>query len=229
VSLNQSKKSYLRFATLILLPLISSCSGGGGSSQTNNTTPLGEYKSLLTYVPSSSLRSGLNLTANNQQSFSVESTVVLTRIRVEFFSNNNCNSSGGGLIKTIDMNGGDGVAFPSGTYTSTGTSNYALCQRYDSSDGCTALYDAFTTNAQQSLRFTYSYGAGSGGPGDVAGSCMSGNESSDYKETILDWSANGGVGQWGECSGNNCGFSQLYNESLPSTYNSYPSINITSS
>lgn len=104
MSLNQSKKSYLRYATLILLPLISSCSGGGGSSQTNNTTPLSEYKSLLTYVPSSSLRSGLNLTANNQQSFSVESTVVLTRIRVEFFSNNTCDSSGGGLIKTIDMN-----------------------------------------------------------------------------------------------------------------------------
>ena len=227
MSLNQSKKSYLRFATLILLPLISSCSGGGGSSQTNNTTPLSEYKSLLTYVPSSSLRSGLNLTANNQQSFSVESTVVLTRIRVEFFNNNNCNSSGGGLIKTIDMNGGAGVAFPSGTYTSSGTSNYALCQRYDSSDGCTVLYDAFTANTQQSLRFIYSYGVGSGGPGDVTGSCMSGSESSDYKETILDWSANGGVSQWGECRGNNCGFSQSYNESLPSTYNNAPSILIT--
>ena len=227
MSLNQSKKSYLRYATLILLPLISSCSGGGGSSQTNNTTPLSEYKSLLTYVPSSSLRSGLNLTANNQQSFSVESTVVLTRIRVEFFNNNNCNSSGGGLIKTIDMNGGAGVAFPSGTYTSSGTSNYALCQRYDSSDGCTVLYDAFTANTQQSLRFIYSYGVGSGGPGDVTGSCMSGSESSDYKETILDWSANGGVSQWGECRGNNCGFSQSYNESLPSTYNNAPSILIT--
>lgn len=127
------------------------------------------------------------------------------------------------------MNGGDGVSFPSGTYTSSGVSNYALCQRYDSSNGCTALYDAFTANTQQSLRFTYSYGVGSGGPGDVTGSCMSGGESSGYKETILDWSANGGVSQWGACSGNSCGFSQSYNEQLPSTYTSYPLISITSS
>lgn len=210
--------------------LVSSCSGGGHSNNTGTAnTPLAEYKSTLIYNPLLTDRTAqLSQTANNQQSFSVESTIILTGIKVEFFSNNNCDASGGGLIKVIAMNGGDGVSFSAGTYTSTGASNYALCRRYDSSDNCTTLYDEFSANMQQSLRFTYSYGAGSGGPGDVAGSCMSGSQSSNYKETILDWSANGGTSQWGECSnGAACGFSQSYNESLPSTYNNVPSILIT--
>lgn len=230
MSTKQNKIIGLWFELMILMMLTSSCTGGGYSNNTGATnTPLAEYKSTLIYNPLLTDRTAqLSQTANNQQSFSIESTIILTGIKVEFFSNNNCNASDGGLIKVIDMNGGDGVSFSAGTYTSTGASNYALCRRYDTSDNCTTLYDEFSANMQQSLRFTYSYGAGSGGPGDVTGRCMSGSESSDYKETILDWSANGGASQWGECSnGTACGFSQSYNESLPSTYNNVPSILIT--
>ena len=64
--------------------------------------------------------------------------------------------------------------------------------------GCSGMYTDFTNNQIQSVRFDYSYAAASGGPGIVAGNCMSGSSSSLYKEAIIDWS-NGGS-PWAECS-----------------------------
>lgn len=213
---NMKKIHYISILAAISLV---ACHSSSSNSTTNSST-LAKYKSMLLYTPSSQAQTfQLNMTSNNQQSFTVESTIYLTKITVQFFSNNNCNLANGGLISVIEMNGGDaGVGFPAGTYTSSSVSNYALCQRYDSG-GCTQLYNQFIANSQQSMRFTYSYAASSGGPGDVLGGCMSGTVNSNYKETILDWSANGGENAWAACpNGSNCGFSQAYNVSLPSGY-----------
>lgn len=163
-------------------------------------------------------------TANNQQSFSVAAPVTLSSIDIRFFSNNNCNGENNGLKETVTLNGGDGVIFDTGTYTSTGASNYALCGKY--STGCAGLYAEFESNQIQSMRFDYNYAGSSGGPGVINSVCMSGSADSLYKEAILNWS--NGSSPWTACSdGNNCGFSQAYTVNLPTTYSAVPTVIVT--
>lgn len=153
-------------------------------------------------------------TSNNQQSFTVESDTTFSSIDIKFFSNNSCKDENGGLQTTITLNGNGGVTFPAGTYSSTGMSNYSLCERY--TGGCSGLYNNFISNIAQSMRFDYNYAPLSSGPGTIIGGCMSGSVNSSYKEAILNWNNNS---PWAAClNGSNCGFSQAYNVSLPSSY-----------
>lgn len=217
------------YKKLVLLPAVMTIgctSGDKNSSLPNNNSQLAQYKAMLEYTPK--VKNRLSVTSNNQQSFNISGMVTLASISVKFFSNNNCNESA--LTASVTMNGGaQGTVFNSGTYTSTNLSNYVLCGRYSngttSNSGCSGMYTDFTNNQIQSVRFDYSYAAASGGPGIVAGNCMSGSSSSLYKEAIIDWS-NGGS-PWAECSnGTACGFSQAYNVNLPTTYTTQPAITV---
>lgn len=193
--------------------LLTACNGNSSSSNAlgTNSSPLAEYKLMLSYAPPSGQQ--VKATSNSQQSFTVNGSTTFSSIEIKFFSNNSCES--GGLQQTVTLNGGSGVTFPAGTYTSTGASNYALCGKYPG--GCGALYAAFESNLVQSMRFDYNYAADSGGPGTVAGDCMAGNADSSHKEAVLNWS---GSSPWAACTdGTNCGFSQAYNVTLPSSYN----------
>ena len=193
--------------------LLTACNGNSSGSNAlgTNSSPLAEYKLMLSYAPPSGQQ--VKATSNSQQSFTVNGSTTFSSIEIKFFSNNSCES--GGLQQTVTLNGGSGVTFPAGTYTSTGASNYALCGKYPG--GCGALYAAFESNLVQSMRFDYNYAADSGGPGTVAGDCMAGNADSSHKEAVLNWS---GSSPWAACTdGTNCGFSQAYNVTLPSSYN----------
>jgi hypothetical protein len=205
--------------------ILISCSSGAinASGTSNQQSDLSQYKNLLAYSSQNNSRL-ISSTQNNQQSFSINTTVTLLNVGVKFFSSNTCSNNS--LVTEINMSGGEqGVAFPAGTYTSTGASNLALCNRYpaaDSPNGCTQLYTLFESNAIQSLQFEYTYS----GSNVVAAGCMSGSANSSFKETILNWAANNGTSPWGACNESaNCGFSQSYNVNLPDTY-ATPIINI---
>lgn len=205
---NLAKYLWLAVSGIALI----SCQGGNNTSNnppTTNLSPLAQYKSLLVYNSAKSPNKTLDVaTQNNQQSFTVSNNAItLTNIKINFYRNNNCSQNS--LITTIDLSGGDGVAFQPGTYTSSGAANLALCGRYPG--GCTALYDSFSADNTTAMSFEYTY---VGGKVYSAG-CMAGSSDSNNKEAVINWSANGGVSEWGACTDTNCGFSQPYNITLP--------------
>ncbi|HRG63110.1 MAG TPA: hypothetical protein PLP75_08860 [Burkholderiales bacterium] len=110
--------------------ILISCSSGAinASGTSNQQSDLSQYKNLLAYSSQNNSRL-ISSTQNNQQSFSINTTVTLLNVGVKFFSSNTCSNNS--LVTEINMSGGEqGVAFPAGTYTSTGASNLALCNRY---------------------------------------------------------------------------------------------------
>ncbi|TXI93873.1 MAG: hypothetical protein E6Q33_02590 [Neisseriales bacterium] len=155
------------YITILASVLLSSCNSGTNTQNTIsvNTSPLAEYKAQLKYTDSISNNIGLrNPAATRQQSFvSPTGGITLNSIRVTLFNSTNC--SYGTESQVVTMNGGGGVLFPAGTYTSTAASNLSLASRF--SGESTAAF------AASSVRFDYGYNAvGDQESGWVSAECI---------------------------------------------------------
>ena len=109
------------YAPILVSVLLSACNSGTNTQSTSsvNNSQLAEYKAQLKYTTSISNDVVLrNPAATRQQSFvSPTGGVTLNSIRVTLFNSTNC--SYGTESQAVTMNGGAGVLFPAGTYTST--------------------------------------------------------------------------------------------------------------
>ena len=198
-----SKKNKVLLSILASIVLLASCNSGSNNSNSTspivNNSPLAQYKAMLNY---SSNNTTLGLKADGdtkQQSFvAPESGLTLNSIRVTLFSSTNC--AFGTESAIVTMNGGSGVTFPAGTYTSSNASNYALAQRFSSE----STYEAFNAN---SVRFDYFYNSANSGPGWVSANCMQSTGIGNYDTNNA-------------CSDNTqpCGFKTLQIANLPESF-----------
>lgn len=191
--------------------LLAACNGGNSNTSAIvapvvNSSPLAEYKAKLVYSTESSNQK-LRITGDTkQQAFTTSTSLNLLAIRVTLFNSPNCTYGTAAAI--ITMNGGSGVVFPPGTYTSSYASNYALFQRFTNESGYPNPQNA------SSVRFDYQYGTTNRGPGWVAADCMSSTGLGNYDDPD-------GDGLPETCTADNpCGFNQptMQNIQLPSAF-----------
>lgn len=203
------KKSH--YVPILVSVLLSACSSGNNTQNTSsvNNSQLAEYKAQLKYTTSISSGAVLgNPAATRQQSFvSPAGGVTLNSIRVTLFNSTNC--SYGTESQVVTMNGGAGVLFPAGTYTSTAASNLSLASRFSG--------ESVAAFAASSVRFDYGYNA--------VGDQESGWVSADCIES--------GIGNFDPnppevCTNDQpCGFNSLQIVALPESF--VPAIFVTES
>jgi hypothetical protein len=203
------KKSH--YVPILVSVLLSACNSGNNTQNTSsvNNSQLAEYKAQLKYTTSISNDTVLgNPAATRQQSFvSPTGGVTLNSVRVTLFNSTNC--SYGTESQVVTMNGGAGVLFPAGTYTSTTASNLSLASRFSG--------ESIAAFAASSVRFDYGYNAvGDQESGWVSAECIE-----------------SGIGNFDPhppevCTNDQpCGFNSLQIASLPESF--VPAIFVTES
>ncbi len=214
-----NKIKFFKLAIMFLVTLVlASCNGTSQNSATTSSSQLQSYINSLAFTPSTQGKQ-LATSGTNQQSFTTQGGITINSIDINYYSGVNCSES---LVSTNTLNGNvETPVIPlAGTYTSTNSSNSALCGNYVSSysanSGCAGLYSDMQTGKMRSMQFVYNINDGHGGVVEETSGCMY-NAATQIGETT----GVEGVANWtdltttGAClvSGA-CGFSQPYSITL---------------
>jgi hypothetical protein len=150
-----------------------------------------------------------------QQSFVTPGAVTINSVDIKFYSGESCAGSNV-FTKTLNGSAENPVIPAAGTYTSTNTSNNALCGSYahgtTTSAGCSGLYADMGSGNMRSMQYSYNVQNSQGIISQIVGACM-------YNPSVTIGSTTGveGVANWNipqACTGGTCGFSQAYSVDL---------------
>lgn len=231
-------KHAITLVALLSTATLSACNGGSNTASSTNTvtstSPLQAYVDSLAYTPAT----GKNLTAppaTRQQSFVTPGAVTINSIDIKFYSGESC-AGINVFTKTLNGSAENPVIPAAGTYTSTNTSNNALCGSYangtTTSAGCSGLYADMGSGNMRSMQYSYNVQNSQGINSQIVGACMYNPAvtvgSTTGVEGVANWSAvdivsvkaNQTTALNAACTGETCGFSQTYSVDLtpPTVY-----------
>jgi hypothetical protein len=219
----QNKSATKLTLALLAATALSACNGGSSTASASNnavqTNQLQQYIDSLSFTPAGSKQ----LTApvgTRQQSFTTPGALIINSVDIKFYSGESCTGS---VVDSQTLNGPS--APDAGTYTSTNTSNNALCTTYvnGARSGCSGLYSDMESGNMRSMQYTYNISNGEGGSNPIQAQCMY-NPTGKIHPTgttigvqgVANWTAPNNAAACSGSGATTCGFSQAYSVSLGS-------------
>jgi hypothetical protein len=173
----QNKSATKLTLALLAAAALSACNGGSSTASASNnavqTNQLQQYIDSLSFTPAGGKQvtaGGKQVTAGGtrQQSFTTPGGLAINSVDIKFYSGESCTGS---VVDSQTLNGPSTPA--AGTYSSTNTSNNALCTTYvnGARSGCSGLYSDMESGYMRSMQYTYNVSNGEGGSTPIAAHC----------------------------------------------------------